>query len=223
MIDCDSEPGKISVLAHAHLHDVAEDVSNGTLATAHFALRLVFTSDHVLTECVGDVLWIKDGRALENEGLSFEQPPLNSIYTRALTFVKAWETENADAIASMTTSNVQLDVPRYGKGEVGIESLLAYRGTLGTLGMLTGDSVDVSKPSIFSANLHEYGIDPVQHGLPRTHAGLRLEFDTPSRDGAMLIKRVHLDMDFVQKAGRRASAVFAELNPEKAPQLEASL
>jgi hypothetical protein len=225
MIDCDSEPGKIAVLAHAHLHDVAEDVSNGTLATAHFALRLVFTTDHVLTECSGDVLWIKDGRALENEGLSFEQPPLNSIYTRALTFVKAWETQNADAIASMTTSNVQLDVPRYGKEESGIDSLLAYRETLGTLGMLTVDSVNVSKAAIFEANLHEYGIDPMQHGLPRMHAGFRLEFDNPTRDGAMLISRVYLDMEFVQKAGRRASAVFSVpvSNPDEAPQLEASL
>ena len=91
--------------------------------------------------------------------------------------------------------------------------------------MLTVDSVNVSKAAIFEANLHEYGIDPMQHGLPRMHAAFRLEFDNPTRDGAMLISRVYLDMEFVQKAGRRASAVFSVpvSNPDEAPQLEASL
>ena len=151
-----------------------------------------------------------------------EQPPLDSIYTRALTFVKAWETQNAEAVASMTTTTVALEVPRFSKEESGIDALLEYRDTLGTLGMLTVDTVDVSQDGTFKANLHEYGIDPVQHGLPRTHAGLVLDFDAPGRDGAMLIKRVVFDMEFMQKTTRRTSTFAVPVaNPNEAPQLEA--
>jgi len=223
MIDADTEPGKIAVLAHAHLYDVAEDVSNGTLPSAHFAMRLVFGGG-VLTELVGDVMWVRDGRALENEGLSFEQPPLNSIYTRALTFVKAWETQNAEAIESLTTSGVTLEVPRFSKAESGVEALLSYRDGLGALGMLTVDSVNVGTSARFEANLHEYGIDQMQHGLPRTHAAIKLDFDAPSRDGSMLISKVFLDMEFVQTTTRRMSTFAVPVaDASEAPQLEAAL
>ena len=51
----------------------------------------------------GDVIWMhQDGPSTyETEGLSFDSPPLQTIYTRALTFVKVWETNAEDAIDAL--------------------------------------------------------------------------------------------------------------------------
>ena len=68
---------------------------------------------------------IRKSPAPETQGLAFEAPPLHSIYTRSLTFVKAWETANLDGLASLCTPTVALGVPLYAKEETGLEKLLA--------------------------------------------------------------------------------------------------
>ena len=214
MVDAESEPGKIRVLAHAHLYDVTTDESMGGAPTVHFALGLTFTvqpeGSPLLSHVVSDVIWMGEGKMPETEGLSFESPPLDSVYTRSLTFVKAWETNAVEGILPLTTRYVELVVPRYNKDVKGQKELLAYRETLNVLGMITADSVRVT-PTRFEAYLHEYGIEPGQHGLPRMHAGIKLDFE-PQRDGSVLISRIFLDVEYVPAAARRSS--IAVLNED---------
>ncbi len=187
MIDSDAR-GNASVLAHAHLYDVASAESSGR-PTAHFALRLDFKG-HMLLSVVGDVIWVDEERVTseyETEGLAFDNPSVQSIYTRALTFVKAWETHADESLRALTSPSVQLEVPRYKIESSDIDALLKYRSTLETVGMLTVDSVRVA-PSKFEAYLHEYGVEAAQHGLPRMHAGFVLEF---ARDDASKEMKVH--------------------------------
>ena len=66
-------------------------------------------------------------------------------------------------------------------------------------------------PTRFEAYLHEYGIEPGQHGLPRMHAGIKLDFE-PQRDGSVLISRIFLDVEYVPAAARRSS--IAVLNED---------
>jgi len=199
MVDVEDDGSVARVLAHAHLYDVSDDVSSG-LPTAHFALCLTFKLRPVemgpsLTELVGDIIWMRD-RVPETEGLSFESPPLSSIYTRGLTFAKAWETQSDVAMQSLTTPGVALSVPRYAKEASGFDELMAYRDSLGALGMLTVTSVRVSATR-FEAYLHEYGIEPGQYGLPKMHAGFKLDFEA-QKDGSMLISRVFIDVEFAR-------------------------
>lgn len=227
MVDSESEPDKTRVLAHAHLYSVTDDASFGQ-PTVHFALGITFDTsggEPVVTQIVSDVIWMGEHEAPETEGLSFESSPLQSIYTRALTFIKAWETNAVEGITSLTTDTVALEVPRFAKNETGQEALLAYRDTLGTptggaLGMLTVDSVRVA-PTRFTAYLHEYGIEQGQHGLPLMHAEIILDFD-PVRDGSsVLIKRLFLDIEYVQR--NRRSSVLASAPPEEQLTLAAEL
>ena len=103
-----------------------------------------------------------DSQGYETFGLAFETPPLDTIYTRALTFIKAWETENYEGIQSLCTTGVELAVPLYAKEVSGLESVVSYRQSLGgMLGMMTVDSVRVSARK-FESYLHEYGIEPGQ-------------------------------------------------------------
>ena len=143
-----------SVLAHAHLYDVTSAVSSGR-PTAHFALRLEFTGLR-LQSVVGDAIWIAEDLSpseYETAGLAFDNPSVQSTYTRALTFVKAWETHVEESLRALASPSVRLEVPRSQIEGADIEALLAYRATLGTLGMLTVDSVRVS-PARFEAFLH---------------------------------------------------------------------
>ena len=150
----------------------------------------------------------------ETEGLSFEAPPLNSIYTRALTFIKSWETSGEDGITSLSTKKVALEV--MSGDEVitpetsGIGELLEYRKGLGELGMLTVDSVKVT-PTSFEAVVHEYGIEINQHGLPRKHESVKLSFE-PQRDGSMLVSKVYFDLKYFRKAKRASLTMDQDVN-----------
>ena len=62
--------------------------------------------------------------------------------------------------------------------------------------MLTVTSVRVSATR-FEAYLHEYGIEPGQYGLPKMHAGFKLDFEA-QKDGSMLISRVFIDVEFAR-------------------------
>ena len=193
-----------SVLAHAHLYDVTSAVSSGR-PTAHFALRLEFTGLR-LQSVVGDAIWIAEDLSpseYETAGLAFDNPSVQSTYTRALTFVKAWETHVEESLRALASPSVRLEVPRSQIEGADIEALLAYRATLGTLGMLTVDSVRVS-PARFEAYLHEYGVEAGQHGLPRMHAGFVLDFARDDASQEMKVSRMNLDIDFASVA-RRAS------------------
>ena len=171
MIDAESAPGgTINVLAHAHLFDVVGlVVGQPTAPCAPACSRLTRRGDPPRSSSR------RHGSArggCPRRGLSFETPPLNSIYTRALTFIKSWETSGEDGITSLSTKKVALEV--MSGDEVitpetsGIGELLDYRKGLGELGMLTVDSVKVT-PTSFEAVVHEYGIEINQHGLPRKH------------------------------------------------------
>ena len=208
MVDSESEPGKVRVLAHAHLYDTADDDAFGQ-ATVHFALGITFSTaaggaDPMVTQIVSDVIWMGEGVTPETEGLSFESSPLQSIYTRSLTYVKAWETNSKEGISSLTTKDVALEVPKYAKNETGQAALLSYRDTLNTLGMMTVDTVRVT-PTRFEAVIHEYGIDAGQHGLPLMHGELKLDYEN-QRDGSVLIKRVFLNVEFIRQ-NRRSSVL----------------
>ena len=218
MVDAESAPGgTINVLAHAHLFDVSSGSSLGQ-PTAHLALQLSFAPDRAgeihLTKLVSDVMWLGEGRMPETEGLSFEAPPLNSIYTRALTFIKSWETSGEDGITSLSTKKVALEV--MSGDEVitpetsGIGALLEYRQGLGELGMLTVDSVKVT-PTSFEAVVHEYGIEINQHGLPRKHESVKLSFE-PQRDGSMLVSKVYFDLKYFRKAKRASLTMDQDVN-----------
>jgi hypothetical protein len=208
MIDLeDQADGKVTrVLAHAHLFDATDDSSRGQ-PTAHFALCLTFSAavsgELELSELVGDLIWVGEGSTPETEGLSFESPPLNSIYTRSLTFIKAWETLSEEGIESLTTDEVELSVPRNSKETEGLDDLVEYRKSLGTLGMLTVDSVRVTSKR-FEAYVHEYGIETNQHGQPKMHAGIKLDFEQ-QRDGTALISKVFFDIEFVRTNRRSLS------------------
>ena len=52
-----------------------------------------------------------EGMTPDTEGLAFESSPLQSVYARALTFIKAWELHATDGIASLSTPSVALQVP----------------------------------------------------------------------------------------------------------------
>ena len=186
-----------SVLAHAHLYDVASAESSGR-PTAHFALRLEFTGP-LLQTVLGDAIWIAEDlipSEYETAGLAFDNPSVQSTYTRALTFVKAWETQAEDSLRALASPSVRLEVPRYQIEGADIEALVAYRATLGNLGMLTVDSVRVS-PAKFEAYLHEYGVEAGQHGLPRMHAGFVLDFARDDASQEMKVSRMYLDIDYV--------------------------
>ena len=186
-----------SVLAHAHLYDVASAESSGR-PTAHFALRLEFTGP-LLQTVLGDAIWIAEDlipSEYETAGLAFDNPSVQSTYTRALTFVKAWETQTEDSLRALASPSVRLEVPRYQIEGANIEALVAYRATLGNLGMLTVDSVRVS-PAKFEAYLHEYGVEAGQHGLPRMHAGFVLDFARDDASQEMKVSRMYLDIDYV--------------------------
>jgi len=213
MVDVDAS-GKASVLTHAHLYDVGAGVSSGR-PTAHFALRLDFHNG-VLTSLLGDVIWIdadKIGAEYETEGLAFDNPPVQSIYTRALTFVKAWETASDDSIRALVADSVELSVPRNSVDSKGLDALLRYRGTLGTVGMLTVDSVRVSEDK-FEAYLHEYGVDVSQHGLPRMHAGITLDFGRDAAAKEMKVARMFLDVEFAPPMRRQST--FKDVGAEVA-------
>ena len=152
-----------------------------------------------------------EGVTPDTEGLSFESSPLQSIYTRALTFIKAWETNALDGLSALSTPMVKLEVPLREVNTVGQPDLLQYRETLGTLGMLTVTSIRVT-PTRFEANLHEYGIDKDQHGLPIMHAEVKLDFEQ-QRDGSVLISRLFFNIEYIRQA-RRASISAAPLNEE---------
>ena len=152
----------------------------------------------------------RQGVTTDTEGLSFESSPLQSTYARALTFIKAWELHAAEGLSSLTTKDVALEVPLRDLKASGQPALLSYREGLGTLGMLTVDSIRAT-PSRFTANLHEYGIDKGQNGLPMMHAELKLDF-TQARDGSVLISRVFFNIEYLRKV-RRAST-FAMPNEE---------
>ena len=85
------------------------------------------------------------------------------------------------------------------------QALLDYRAGLGSLGLMTVDSIRVT-PTRFEANLHEYGIEANQHGLPLMHATLKLDFEL-LKDGSVLISRVFFDIEFIRL--QRRSSVFA--------------
>jgi len=211
MVDTDGK-GNSSVLAHAHLYDVGAGESSGR-PTAHFALRLDFVGA-TLHALVGDVIWMDEEYAAEEyetEGLAFDHPPVQSIYTRALTFVKAWETQSEESLRALTSPSVELSVPRYKVEGADIEALLKYRATLATVGMLTVDSVRVSGAR-FEAYLHEYGVDVTQHGLPRMHAGLVLEFGLDDASKEMKVSRMALDVEYAPVMRRQST--FKEVGAE---------
>ena len=208
--------GGVRVLAHAHLYDVrAGDDASGRPA-AHFALRLEF-AERVqgaleLREVVGDAIWIDEqllGAEYETLGLSFESPPMVSLYTRALTFVKAWEMEAVETLEALTTDTVTTTVPRNSISAEGRSALLEYRKSLGAVGMLTVDHVRVTSTR-FEACLHEYGVETSQHGLPRMHAGLVLAFEADA--GEMKISMMELDIEFAPKA--RRNSTFADVGAD---------
>jgi hypothetical protein len=176
-----------SVLAHAHLYDVTSAVSSGR-PTAHFALRLEFTGLR-LQSVVGDAIWIAEDLSpseYETAGLAFDNPSVQSTYTRALTFVKAWETHAEESLRALASPSVRLEVPRYRIEGADIEALLAYRATLGTLGMLTVDSVRVS-PARFEAFLH--AADALHASA---HHGAPLPTGAPARPRAPSVTRALL-------------------------------
>ena len=70
--------------------------------------------------------------------------------------------------------------------------------------MLTVDTIRVT-PTKFESNIHEYGVDPGQHGMPLYHADIKLDFEQ-ARDGSMLISRIFLNVEFHQR-NRRSSIV----------------
>ena len=157
----------------------------------------------MLDEVIGDVIWMDDEtKPYETVGLAFDTPPLQSIYTRALTFVKAWETDATDSIAALVSDAVTLQVPRYSIDKAGVDELLEYRRSLGTIGMLTVDSVRVST-TCFECYLHEYGVESSQHGLPRMHAGLKLDFSREGRE--MRLSSMHLDIEYAPTARRNST------------------
>jgi len=205
MVDAESEGDKIRMLAHAHLYDTAEDKASGQ-PSVHFAVGLTFSAgaSPLVTDVVSDVVWMGEGNQPETQGLSFESPPLNSVYTRALTFVKAWEILAVEGIKPLTSPQVELVVPTLNKRVVGYDALLAYRETLGVLGMLTVDTTRVTETR-FEAYLHEWGIDPGQYGLPRMHASMKLDFEQ-QRDGSVLISRVLLSIEFTRPTAALAAA-----------------
>ena len=231
------------VLAHAHLYDVTDDDARAQ-PTVHLALGIMLSlkgDSLYVSKIVADVIWMGEGATPDTEGLSFESSPLQSIYTRALTFVKAWETSATDGLAALTTKSVKLEVPLRTVDSVGQDALLAYRETVGSLGMITLDSIRVTPtreppqrrkpgtriplpslpPSLivclrslawtgFEANLHEYGIEPAQHGLPIMHAPIKIDFEA-QRDGSVLISRFYMNIEYIRIA-RRASITSAPLN-----------
>ena len=92
-----------------------------------------------------------------------------------------------------------LTVPRVSVDVRGRDAMLAYRETLGPVGMLTVDSVRVSSKA-FECYLHEYGVEPAQHGLPRMHAGLKLSFEAVYRD--VKITGMALDIEYTPPVRR---------------------
>lgn len=215
MVDTDAG-GHSSVLTHAHLFDASAESCSGR-PTAHFALRLEFTgagTDLTVSSVIGDVIWMDEeklGVEYETEGLSFDNPPVQSIYTRALTFLKAWETESKESLAALVAENIRLVVERYKVDKTGREALLEYRASLEVLGMITVDSVRVSRTK-FEAYLHEYGVEANQHGLPRMHGGLVLEFSKEEATKEMKVSSMVLDVEWAPM--QRRSSTFAALNTE---------
>jgi len=199
------DDGSADVLAHAHMYSVGGVESSGR-PTAHFALHLRFVNSHpggdlVLSEIVGDVVWMSEG-TYETNGLALDSPPLQTIYTRALTFVKAWEVHAEDAIDMLVSDTVHLAVPRNSIEHVGKGKLLTYRASLGSVGMLTVDSVRVVGKR-FECYLHEYGVDANQHGLPRMHAALKLDFRREGRE--MLLSSMLLDIEYTPPVRRNST------------------
>ena len=78
---------------------------------------------------------------------------------------QAWETHSSEGLTSLTSSKVKTEVPFKSVDATGHKELLAYRESLGMLGMLTVDTIRVT-PNRFNANLHEYAMDT---GTPPTH------------------------------------------------------
>ena len=67
-------------------------------------------------------------------------------------------------------------------------------------------------PTSFECYMHEFGVDTGQHGLPKMHVGLKLDF-AAQRDGSMLISRMYLDVEYIRQ-NRRSSIASKPLNQE---------
>ena len=203
IVDHGATATSATALMHAHLYDVATRTSttwprvaeDGTgRPTAHFALSVTYVKPHgatswQITALLADTIWLASGAAV-SEGMAFDAPELTSLYDRSLIFVKGWEADDKEGLATLISPDVSISAPRDKVKEAGIGRLLAYRGSLGALGTLTLTSCRISEAG-FSANLHEYGAD----GMPASHHGLELGFSTQA-DGSRLISRVLLDKQY---------------------------